>query len=142
MATSEGSYYVPEQSKLPLLASVGLFLTVFGMSTWLSGTPGSPLIYAAAVLIFASALLDWSRRVTIFVGIVAVIVISALSSKFVGIVTGPLIFASGGLMFATLLWNWFGTAIRENIAGMNSPQLKRSCVWGMSWFIFSEVMFF
>ena len=28
------------------------------------------------------------------------------------------------------------------MAGMNSDQLKRSYVWGMSWFIFSEVMFF
>ena len=142
MATSEGTYYVPEQSKLPLLASVGLFLTVFGLSTWLSGTPGSPLIYAAAVLIFASALLDWSRRVTIIVGILAFILISALSTRLTGIITGPLIFSTGGLFFATVLWNWFGTAIRENIAGLNSPQLKRSYVWGMCWFIFSEVMFF
>ena len=30
----------------------------------------------------------------------------------------------------------------ENHAGMNSPQLARSYVWGMGWFIFSEVMFF
>jgi cytochrome c oxidase subunit 3 len=28
------------------------------------------------------------------------------------------------------------------MAGLNSPQLKRSYVWGMGWFIFSEVMFF
>src|SRR5690606_34515687 len=34
------------------------------------------------------------------------------------------------------------TVIGENIAGMNSAQLKRSYVWGMGWFIFSEVMFF
>ena len=25
---------------------------------------------------------------------------------------------------------------------MNSPQLARSYVWGMGWFVFSEVMFF
>ncbi|HEY7886392.1 MAG TPA: cytochrome c oxidase subunit 3 [Cellvibrionaceae bacterium] len=142
MATSEGSYYVPEQSKLPLLASVGLFLTVFGMSTWLSGSTVSPLIFALAVLVFASALLDWSKRVTIITGIVVFILVSALSSKLQGIITGPLIFAAGGLMFATVLWNWFSVAIGENIAGMNSPQLKRSYVWGMGWFIFSEVMFF
>jgi cytochrome c oxidase subunit 3 len=28
------------------------------------------------------------------------------------------------------------------MAGLNSDQLKRSYVWGMGWFIFSEVMFF
>ena len=37
---------------------------------------------------------------------------------------------------------WFRTAIKENIAGMNSAQLKKSYVLGMFWFIFSEVMFF
>ena len=37
---------------------------------------------------------------------------------------------------------WFRIAIRENIAGMNSAQLKKSYVLGMFWFIFSEVMFF
>jgi cytochrome c oxidase subunit 3 len=142
MATSEGSYYVPEQSKLPLLASIGLFLTVFGMSTWLSGATGNPFIFTAAVFIFASALLGWSRKVTILVGIVLFIIVSAASSQLAMVMTGPLIFAAGGLMFASVIWNWFATAIGENIAGLNSPQLKRSYVWGMGWFIFSEVMFF
>jgi len=40
------------------------------------------------------------------------------------------------------LFAWFRTAIKENIAGMNSAQLKKSYVLGMFWFIFSEVMFF
>jgi cytochrome c oxidase subunit III len=31
---------------------------------------------------------------------------------------------------------------RREPAGLNNAQLKRSYVWGMSWFIFSEVMFF
>lgn len=142
MATSEGSYYVPEQSKLPLLASVGLFLTVFGMSTWLSAAAGSPVIFAAAVFIFAAVLLGWSRKFTILTGIALFVVVSALSDQLATIITGPLIFAAGGLMFASVLWNWFAIAISENIAGLNSPQLKRSYVWGMAWFIFSEVMFF
>ena len=29
------TYYVPEQSKLPLFASIGLFVTVMGMGNWL-----------------------------------------------------------------------------------------------------------
>ena len=41
-----------------------------------------------------------------------------------------------------MLYVWFSTVIKENHAGLASPQLKRSYVWGMGWFIFSEVMFF
>jgi cytochrome c oxidase subunit 3 len=48
----------------------------------------------------------------------------------------------GLFIFAATLFAWFRTAIRENIAGMNSAQLKKSYVLGMFWFIFSELMFF
>ncbi|MBN7797104.1 cytochrome c oxidase subunit 3 [Parahaliea mediterranea] len=48
----------------------------------------------------------------------------------------------GLAIFAGTLFVWFRTTIRENIAGMNSAQLKKSYVLGMFWFIFSEVMFF
>jgi cytochrome c oxidase subunit 3 len=93
-------YYVPEQSSFPILASIGLFLTVFGMGTLFNqltaGEPGT----AKYILIF------------------------------------------GFLFFVTVLFFWFRQAINENIQGMNSAQLKRSYVWGMSWFIYSEVMFF
>jgi cytochrome c oxidase subunit III len=52
------------------------------------------------------------------------------------------IFMLGLFFFAGTLFVWFRIAIRENIAGMNSAQLKKSYVLGMFWFIFSEVMFF
>lgn len=94
MAT-EGTYYVPEQSKLPIFASLGLFLTVFGAAHWINGNEN-----------------------------------------------GPMIFMAGGFIMAVVLWNWFATVIDENMNGLNSAQLKRSYVWGMGWFIFSEVMFF
>ncbi|MDQ2076240.1 cytochrome c oxidase subunit 3 [Marinimicrobium sp. ABcell2] len=142
MATSEGNYYVPEQSKLPLLASIGMFLTVFGASAWLSGVTTSPLIVAVALFVFAAALFDWSRRLTIVAGIIMFVVVSAASETLSNLLTGPMVFALGGLAFAGVIWNWFSIVIRENIAGLNSPQLKRSYVWGMGWFIFSEVMFF
>lgn len=94
------AYYVPEQSKLPLFASIGLFLTVMGLGNWImetsSGTEGS----------------------------------------------GQTVFLVGLFIFACVLWTWFSQVIKENAAGMNSMQLKRSYVWGMGWFIFSEVMFF
>jgi cytochrome c oxidase subunit 3 len=41
-----------------------------------------------------------------------------------------------------MLFGWFGAVIKESRAGLYSPQLDRSFRWGMSWFIFSEVMFF
>lgn len=95
MATQEGTYYVPEQSKLPLMMSLGMFVTVFGAANWINGND-----------------------------------------------VGITMFFIGALILAATMWVWFGTAIRENLAGMNSAQLKRSYVWGMFWFIFSEVMFF
>lgn len=42
-----------------------------------------------------------------------------------------------GLMFV-----WFRDVIRESLGNMNSSQMDRSYRQGMSWFIFSEVMFF
>jgi len=55
---------------------------------------------------------------------------------------GQTVFLVGLLIFGFVLWTWFSQVIKENAAGMNSAQLKRSYVWGMGWFIFSEVMFF
>lgn len=89
----QGTYYVPEQSKLPIFASLGLFLTVFGAASWINGS-------------------------------------------------GPTLFIIGSLLMAIVTWSWFQIVIDENIRGLNSAQLKRSYVWGMGWFIFSEVMFF
>ena len=52
------------------------------------------------------------------------------------------IFLIGLFFFMATLFSWFKIAIQENIAGLNSAQLKKSYVLGMFWFIFSEVMFF
>jgi cytochrome c oxidase subunit 3 len=52
------------------------------------------------------------------------------------------IFLTGLFVFAATLFSWFRITIKENMAGMNSAQLKKSYVLGMFWFIFSEVMFF
>ena len=93
--SSDSTYYVPEQSKLPILATIGLFLTVFGLANWLNGNS-----------------------------------------------IGPTSFFFGFVFFSFVLWSWFSAVITENMAGLNNAQLKRSYVWGMGWFIFSEVMFF
>ena len=41
-----------------------------------------------------------------------------------------------------MLFGWFGTVIRESEAGMYNAQVDGSFRLGMSWFIYSEVMFF
>lgn len=95
MDNHQSSYYVPEQSRLPLFMALGMFLTVFGLGSWMNSVPN-----------------------------------------------GSFIFTLGFVVLASVLSIWFSTVIKENLAGMNSAQLKRSYVWGMGWFIFSEVMFF
>lgn len=99
--SSQSAYYVPEQSKYPIFASIGLALTVFGLGSVLNDIAAGD---------------------------------SVTFSTWMSII--------GFGILATVLFNWFATVIRENHAGMNSDQLKRSYVWGMMWFIFSEVMFF
>ena len=49
---------------------------------------------------------------------------------------------SGILIMAGMLFGWFATVIVEARKGLYSPQLDISFRFGMSWFIFSEVMFF
>lgn len=48
----------------------------------------------------------------------------------------------GLLWWAVVMWQWFGEAIRESEGGLYSQRIDVSYRWSMSWFIFSEVMFF
>mgnify|MGYP001166215114 FL=1 len=48
----------------------------------------------------------------------------------------------GLAVVAFVFFRWFAKVIQENAEGYNNAQLKKSYVWGMGWFIFSEVMFF
>ncbi len=99
--TSYQPYYVPHNSRLPIFASLGIFLTVFGighiLNAMTAGTSGS---------------------------------------------LGVTILLIGGLVMGFTLFSWFSVVIRENHEKLYSDQMNRSYVWGMSWFIFSEVMFF
>ena len=99
--SSHETYYVPEQSKFPFFASIGLFLTVFGLGSVLNDISADTSVTGST----------WTALI-------------------------------GFTILSFILFQWFATTIRENRAGLNSAQLKRSYVWGMSWFIFSEVMFF
>ncbi|MDM8348934.1 cytochrome c oxidase subunit 3 [Pseudomonas sp. sp1636] len=100
MAAHE-QYYVPAQSKWPIIATLGLLTTVYGLGTWFND-------------------LKAERADS----------------------NGPLIFFVGGLFLAYMLFGWFGAVIKEGRSGLYSAQMDRSFRWGMSWFIFSEVMFF
>ena len=55
---------------------------------------------------------------------------------------GPYLVAAGFAVLIYMLFGWFGTVIRESEGGKFNHQVDISFRWGMSWFIFSEVMFF
>ncbi len=50
--------------------------------------------------------------------------------------------AFGLIWWLVVLYQWFSDAIHESESGMNSQRVDHSYRWSMSWFIFSEVMFF
>ena len=55
---------------------------------------------------------------------------------------GPWIVAAGFAVLLVMLFGWFGTVIRESEARLYNKKVDASFRWSMSWFIFSEVMFF
>lgn len=98
--TSE-TYYIPAQSRWPILASIALFMITFGAGN----------------------------------------MINSLSADAGG-GFGLILLLAGALFMGLILIGWFGHVIDESHAGLYSDQMDRSFRWGMSWFIFSEVMFF
>ena len=50
--------------------------------------------------------------------------------------------ALGMVIWLFTLYQWFSTAIAESESGLYSDRIDVSFRWSMSWFIFSEVMFF
>ena len=59
-----------------------------------------------------------------------------------GAAAGPWVVLAGALVLVYMLFGWFGQVIGESESGMYSKRVDVSFRWGMSWFIFSEVMFF
>lgn len=55
---------------------------------------------------------------------------------------GGFLLLLGALILFGMLYGWFSNVIEESTAGLYSAQMDRSFRQGMSWFIFSEVMFF
>jgi len=48
----------------------------------------------------------------------------------------------GAAILLFMMFGWFGKVVGESQKGLYNEQVDRSFRWGMSWFIFSEVMFF
>jgi len=65
-----------------------------------------------------------------------------LANYLNGSSVGMTVMLAGLGIVLLMMFGWFGTVIRESEAGMYNEQVDRSFRWGMSWFIFSEVMFF
>jgi cytochrome c oxidase subunit 3 len=59
-----------------------------------------------------------------------------------GIAIWPWLIGAGFLVLLVMLFGWFGTVIGESEHRLYNKKVDKSFRWGMSWFIFSEVMFF
>ena len=55
---------------------------------------------------------------------------------------GPWIVFAGFCVLVTMFFGWFGTVIGESEHRLYNKKVDTSFRWSMSWFIFSEVMFF
>jgi len=97
-STSHGStpyYFVPEPSRHPVMAAIGLFFVLFGAGQWINGA-------------------DWGKYSLL----------------------------AGMVLWLFVLYQWFRDAIGESESGQYGRKIDISFRWSMTWFIFSEVMFF
>ena len=97
-----GHYYVPSQSRLPVMMAAAL---------------GTSLVGAA-------------------------LTVNELSGKVDAGGVGGFVLLSGLAGIVLVMFLWFRVVVLEDLRGYNNEQMDRSYVLGMSWFIFSEVMFF
>ena len=101
MTTKEyESYYVPAQSKWPIVGAIALFLIAIGAGNYVSNLNNADASGGGWVLLAGVALVIY------------------------------------------MMFGWFNKVISESMAGKDRHQMDNSFRQGMSWFIFSEVMFF
>ena len=67
---------------------------------------------------------------------------SGAATWFNGWHTGQYVLYAGLAILIFMMWHWFGDVVRESEGGRYSRWEDTSFRWAMSWFIFSEVMFF
>ncbi len=75
------------------------------------------------------------------VGSIALFVTFIGAGLFLNGVT-PVVLYIGLAAVIYMFYGWFSDVIKESMAGNYNSQVDVSFRWGMSWFIFSEVMFF
>ncbi len=83
-----------------------------------------------------------SSRYPIFAASSLFLLVMGAGGTMNGTDNGSTILYIGFVSMLTTLFFWFRTVVKEHLAGLDSAQLKKSYVFGMAWFIFSEVMFF
>ena len=88
-------YFIPNPSRHPVLAALGLFFVILGAGQWVNGA-------------------DWGKYSLL----------------------------AGMVIWLTVLFQWFSEAVSESEGGQYGRKIDLSFRWSMSWFIFSEVMFF
>ena len=88
-------YYVPHESRHPVMAAIGLFFVILGAGQWINGA-------------------EWGMYCLFF----------------------------GMAWWLIVLYQWFSEAVHESETGMYGRKIDLSFRWSMTWFIFSEVMFF
>jgi len=75
-------------------------------------------------------------------GISMLLVMVGASGWVNGAAWGPYVNVLGLIGVIAVLYHWFGDAISESEGGLYNKRIDASFRWSMSWFIFSEVMFF
>jgi cytochrome c oxidase subunit III len=81
-------------------------------------------------------------RWPIFGSIALLCMASGAASWFNGWSPGKFVLLVGALILFYMIAGWFTAVAMESEAGRYNKQVDTSFRWGMSWFIFSEVMFF
>ena len=77
------------------------------------------------------------------IGSVALLMMAVGGAFYINHVAGGgWVLVAGLAVLMLMLFGWFGTVIRESEGGRHNKQVDLSFRWSMSWFIFSEVMFF
>jgi cytochrome c oxidase subunit III len=61
---------------------------------------------------------------------------------FNSVAAGPWMVLAGFCLLVVMMFGWFGTVIGESEGHLYNKRVDHSFRWSMSWFIFSEVMFF
>ncbi|MCW5604915.1 MAG: cytochrome c oxidase subunit 3 [Burkholderiales bacterium] len=81
-------------------------------------------------------------RWPIFGSIALLLMAFGAAAAFNGVTWGKYPLIAGFLVLVYMMAGWFGAVAHESESGKYNKQVDTSFRWSMSWFIFSEVMFF